>query len=262
MLGTFSPPPTSKETVVSNTDMHHGTCLTHGAWWMSGSLTTATGKTFPAFPAHVQPTILLIWQEAHWWMTFTSFLLNCLWSDIIKNKQVTCQISLFVWGKTIRRIIICEIHWKCGTCNGQPYFHMKPSFLYLFDLCPFCWLKLKENDDPQHILSSRSQIVCARWRQIYLYTFLSKSCIASVIMDQRKVHSSSVVIGFIVHNKPKAFPISYSLYVVLTMGVSMPLLIYFDSILTDEFIMHWQISLWWHCLWEILTKYCCPCLSF
>ena len=24
------------------------------------------GKTFPAFPAHAQPAILRIWQEAHW----------------------------------------------------------------------------------------------------------------------------------------------------------------------------------------------------
>ena len=28
--------------------------------WVSG------GKTFPAFPAHAQPAILRIWQEAHW----------------------------------------------------------------------------------------------------------------------------------------------------------------------------------------------------
>ena len=64
--GTFSPPPR-----VSDPDMHHGTCVTHVPWRMPGSLTRGflwsrrRGKTFPAFPAHVQPAILRIWQEAH-----------------------------------------------------------------------------------------------------------------------------------------------------------------------------------------------------
>ena len=66
MPGTFSPPPR-----VSDPDMHHGTCVTHVPWCMPGSLTSSflwswwRGKTFPAFPAHAQPAILRIWQEAH-----------------------------------------------------------------------------------------------------------------------------------------------------------------------------------------------------
>ena len=67
MPGTFSPPPQ-----VSDPDMHHGTCVTHVPWCMPGSLTSSflwnrrRGKTFPAFPAHAQPAILRICQEAHW----------------------------------------------------------------------------------------------------------------------------------------------------------------------------------------------------
>ena len=62
MPGTFSPPPW-----VSDTDMHHGTCVTHVPWCMPGSLTSGflwsqrQGKTFPAFPAHAQPPDLRIW---------------------------------------------------------------------------------------------------------------------------------------------------------------------------------------------------------
>ena len=58
MSGTFSPPPQ-----VSAPDMHHGTCVTHVPWCISGSLTSGflwsrrVGKTFPAFPAHAQPII-------------------------------------------------------------------------------------------------------------------------------------------------------------------------------------------------------------
>ena len=66
MPGTFSP-----QARVSDPDMHHGTCVTHVPWCMPGSLTSGflwsrrRGKTFPAFPAHAQPAMLRIWQEAH-----------------------------------------------------------------------------------------------------------------------------------------------------------------------------------------------------
>ena len=66
MPGSFSSPPW-----VSDPDMHHGTCVTHVTWCMPVSLTSVfllksvAGKTFPAFPAHAQPTISRIWQEAH-----------------------------------------------------------------------------------------------------------------------------------------------------------------------------------------------------
>ena len=62
MPGTFSPSPQ-----VSDPDMHHGTCVTHVPWCMSGSLTSGFlwnrrwGKTIPTFPAHAQPAILRIW---------------------------------------------------------------------------------------------------------------------------------------------------------------------------------------------------------
>ena len=38
MPGAISPPPTSKQTVISDPGMHHGTCVTHLPWCLSGSL--------------------------------------------------------------------------------------------------------------------------------------------------------------------------------------------------------------------------------
>ena len=67
MPGTFSPP-----SWVIDPGMHRGTCVTHVPWCIPGSITSnwfplkrVAGKTFPAFPAHAQPAILRIWQEAH-----------------------------------------------------------------------------------------------------------------------------------------------------------------------------------------------------
>ena len=47
--------PLQRKPLVSDPGMHHGTCVTHVPWCMSGSLTRAGGKTFPAFPAQAHP---------------------------------------------------------------------------------------------------------------------------------------------------------------------------------------------------------------
>ena len=46
---------------VSDPGMHHGTCVTHAPWCMSGSPTRGGGEKFSAIPAHAQPPILCIW---------------------------------------------------------------------------------------------------------------------------------------------------------------------------------------------------------
>ena len=56
----FPPYRLKRKPLVSDPGMHHGTCVTHVPWCMSGSLTRGGGK-----PAHAQPAILRIWQEAH-----------------------------------------------------------------------------------------------------------------------------------------------------------------------------------------------------
>ena len=103
MPGTFSPPPR-----FSDPDMHHGTCMTHVPWCMSGSLTSSflwsrpRGKTFPAFPAHAQPAILRIWQEAHVADAITIKLLDRfapyldLWIHLglnIYNYKIICPLG-------------------------------------------------------------------------------------------------------------------------------------------------------------------------
>ena len=65
MPETLSPSPTSRKTLVSNPEMHHGSCVKHVSWWMSGSLTRSGGKTFLAFPSHAQPAILHVSGKRH-----------------------------------------------------------------------------------------------------------------------------------------------------------------------------------------------------
>ena len=51
--------------LVSDPGMHHGTCVTHVPWCMSGSLTCGDAENIPGIPGACAPAILRIWQEAH-----------------------------------------------------------------------------------------------------------------------------------------------------------------------------------------------------
>ena len=51
--------------LVSDSGMHHGTCVTHVPWCLSRSLTHVGGEYVHGISMHSQPTILHIWQEAH-----------------------------------------------------------------------------------------------------------------------------------------------------------------------------------------------------
>ena len=54
-----------RKPLVSDPGMHHGTCVTHVPWYMSGSLTCGDGENVPGIPGACAPAILRIWQEAH-----------------------------------------------------------------------------------------------------------------------------------------------------------------------------------------------------
>ena len=77
--------------------MHHGTCLTHVPWCMSGSLTCGDGENVPGIPGACAPAILRIWQEAHYikWKLVPRF--RSLWphhTKIIMNKWLHPLLSV------------------------------------------------------------------------------------------------------------------------------------------------------------------------
>ena len=72
---------------VSDPGMHHGTCVTHVPWCMSGLLTRGGGENVPSIPGACAPAILRIWQEAHGlaWIAarISSHIANKVWDEII-----------------------------------------------------------------------------------------------------------------------------------------------------------------------------------
>ena len=95
MPGTFSPAADFKrKLLVSDPGMHHGTCVTHVPWCMSGSLTCGDGENVPGIPGACAPAILRIWQEAHylnqWW--YTSSVKQCgVYRAWFKNFDEKCN---------------------------------------------------------------------------------------------------------------------------------------------------------------------------
>ena len=54
-----------RKLLVSDPGMHHGTCVTHVPWCMSGLLACDGGVNVPGILGACAPAIFRIWQEAH-----------------------------------------------------------------------------------------------------------------------------------------------------------------------------------------------------
>ena len=88
--------------LVSDPGMHHGTCVTHVPWCMSGSLTCGDGENVPGIPGACAPAILRIWQEAHVWHKLGHHCIcRCPRTDKVLNKNsCVCYV-----------LIILRYHW-------------------------------------------------------------------------------------------------------------------------------------------------------
>ena len=86
-----------RKPIVGDPGMHHGTCVTHVPWCMSGSLTCGDGENVPGIPGACAPAILRIWQEAHekmypWSRTFywpnKASGIHCVICDRYAERQI------------------------------------------------------------------------------------------------------------------------------------------------------------------------------
>ena len=88
-----------RKPLVSDAGMHHGTCVTHVPWCLSGSLTRGGGENVPGIPGACAPAILRIWQEAHWNQQRAGYVTFACWSHVTfeiasGNTKCICIISL------------------------------------------------------------------------------------------------------------------------------------------------------------------------
>ena len=90
MLGTFFPSWTRK-LLVSDPDMHHGTCVTHVPWCMLGSLTRDDGENVLGIPGACA-TRNVAYLVRGPWIYLTSNTCLCLWWGCGDFRDVTLQL--------------------------------------------------------------------------------------------------------------------------------------------------------------------------
>ena len=96
--GTFSRHRLQRKPLVSHPGMHHGTCVTHVPWYMSGSLTRGGGKRY-------------------------------------RHSRCMHSLQMYVSGK--RPIVLLSTHWSCGkyfTDSISNWFFCIKIVIYWFKL--------------------------------------------------------------------------------------------------------------------------------
>ena len=101
-----------RKPLANDSGMHHGTCLTHVPWCMSGSLTLGGGENVPGIPGACAPAILRIWQEAHgiwraWIINWINLIVICesnIWMIFIMTIPMHYKFISNTWWK--------YIHWQ------------------------------------------------------------------------------------------------------------------------------------------------------
>ena len=113
-----------KKARVSDTNTHHGTCVTHVPWYISGSLTSGNGKTFPAFPGHAQPAILRIWRPIAWyWDAWPSCYTDGINAVRARQNGRHFADGTVIWIFFDEKCILIETSLKCtpkGSSNIPP----------------------------------------------------------------------------------------------------------------------------------------------
>ena len=98
-----------RKTLVSDPGMHHGTCVTHVPWCMSGLLTRGGGENVPGIPGACAPAILRIWQEAHG--SLTCHMTQFERSDWLRSENFTNIYSERPRGAGFRSVNPAE-RWR------------------------------------------------------------------------------------------------------------------------------------------------------
>ena len=127
-----------RKPLVSDPGMHHGTCVTHVSWCMSGSLTCGDGENVPGIPSACAPAILRIWQEAHCLNQWCSrsmapyVITKQQWlnEQVYSSNRLYYRIHIFCIQSQGKEFLIIRQHCKVN----DPYSTYMP-YNYMHDEC-------------------------------------------------------------------------------------------------------------------------------
>ena len=102
-----------RKPLAGNPGMHHGTCVTHVPWYMSGSLTCGGGKTFPALPSACTTRDFTYLVRG----PFHTYLAKCMAAFI--KRHVSWSKKKHAWLGHLAKTLV-PVTWMC-VLKPRPY---------------------------------------------------------------------------------------------------------------------------------------------
>ena len=127
-----------RKPLVSDPGMHHGTCVTHVPWCMSGSLTRGGGENVPGIPGACAPAILRIWQEVLWREALLLLQRQLIYSEPMHEIGLKYNHSWFSQNSSVLNIyflaypvwnVFDNSYWNCDAmcqCNAFATYQIVP----------------------------------------------------------------------------------------------------------------------------------------
>ena len=116
-----------RKPLVSDPRMHHGTCVTHVRWCMSGSLTLGGGAKRsrhprrmrnPQFYVFGKRPMVVVSMPCSWWLKEPWFSLH--YSDIIMSAMASQTTGASTVCSTVCSPATQRKHQSSGLCEGNP----------------------------------------------------------------------------------------------------------------------------------------------
>ena len=107
-----------RKPVVSDPGMHHGTCVTHVPWCMSGSLICGGGENVPCIPAACATRNFAYLLRGPWGVTcsYPPFT----YEDVpLINANVVTMIEFLTWRQTTKRWLSALLQYLQCVINGD-----------------------------------------------------------------------------------------------------------------------------------------------
>ena len=89
-----------RKPLVIDPDMHHGTCVTHVPWCMSGSLTHDGGENVPGIPGACANLNFTYLTRGLWQNRYQSLNICCWWPSL----EPSCQYPA---AKCVNNVVMC-----------------------------------------------------------------------------------------------------------------------------------------------------------
>ena len=167
-----------RKPLVSDPDMHHGTCGTHVPWCMSGSLTRGGGENVPGIPGAYATRNFKYLASGPWNVIFKLAVSNtCSEIFTLFNEYVSIFVKLIKFH--VHTSILTQDWWisssrslwhQCNVAAGIPYICIESFSFYNHDWNPCSIVSLGEWYTPEQNIFGTFYFYCVHKSHYHIYS--------------------------------------------------------------------------------------------